>query len=127
MAATFALDVSMSLDDLAWHFVNYHNSDWYEETKLGLLELGADEAAELFKKAFAAVEPRWDELGDVAQNEGSNDPHDWLDATGIQKLIDPLNERMWQLLNQWPQYGLMHYWLAYARKHPERCIGVLEA
>jgi hypothetical protein len=122
MAATFELDVSMSLDDLAWHFVNHHDLDLYEETKLGLRTLGAMEAAELFEAAFAIVEPLWHELGTVAQRDDSGSIHAWLDQKGIQKQIDPLDGRMWKLLGQWPKQGLMHYWVTYAREHPRQCI-----
>jgi hypothetical protein len=125
MAATFELDLSMAMDDLAWHFVNHHDLDLYEETSSGLRELGATEAAELFEAAFAIVKPRWDELGTVAPNDssGSVDPHDWMEETGIQEQIGPLNKRMWKLLDQWRDHGLMHYWISYARAHPERCVG----
>ena len=122
MAAIFELDVSMTLDDLAWHFVNYPNLDWYEETLQGLRELEASEAAELFAKAFAIVEPHWNKLGEVAEDKKFGAIHDWLNSTGIQKQIDPLNAQMWKLLGQWPDSGLMHYWVVYARKYPERCL-----
>ena len=122
MAATFELDVSMALDDLAWHFVNYPNLEWYEETLQGLRELEAREAAELFEKTFSIVQPYWTELGDEVQSKNSHDKHDWLNKTGIQRQIDPLDDQMWTLLGQWPKEGLMHYWLTYARKYPERCI-----
>lgn len=128
MAATFELDVSMALDDLAWHFVNYPNLDWYEETLQGLRELEASEAAELFEKAFAIVEPHWNKLGEVAvaENEKFGAIHDWLNATGIEKQMDPLDDRMWKLLGQWPDTGLMQYWITYARKYPERCVTATE-
>lgn len=122
MAATFELDVSMTLDDLAWHFVNYPNRDWYEETLAGLRELEASEAAELFEKAFAIVEPHWDKMGEVAKDEKFGAIHDWLNATGLQKQIDPLDDQMRKLLDQWPETGLMHYWMVYARKYPARCV-----
>ncbi|HWD92957.1 MAG TPA: hypothetical protein VG938_11490 [Verrucomicrobiae bacterium] len=124
MAATFELDISMALDDLAWHFVNWHDLDLCAETSNGLRELGAIEAAELFDAAFAILRPRWDELQTFAQNESSDsaDAHDWLEETGIQKQIDPLTERMWRLLEQWRDHGLMHYWITYARAYPERCV-----
>ena len=123
MAATFELDVSMTLDDLAWHFVNHHNLDLYEVTLHSLRELEAIEAAKLFKKAFLIIEPHWNEFLPISQNEDvSPNVHAWLDRTGIQKLIDPINKDMWKLLNQWPLEGLMHYWVLYARKYPERCI-----
>src|SRR5262245_11099935 len=38
MAATHQLDVSMSLDDLGWHFANWHDHGLAEETTLGLRE-----------------------------------------------------------------------------------------
>lgn len=124
MAATFELDVSMTLDDLAWHFVNHHDLDLCEETSGGLRELEAVEAAELFDAAFAVMKPRWDELEAVSRgnDDGSINAHDWLDQTRIQKQIDPLTKRMWKLLDEWRDHGLMHYWIAYARAYPERCV-----
>ena len=122
MASTFELDVSMALDDLAWHFVNHHDLDYYEETLQGLRELEATEAAGIFENAFAIIEPHRDELGLVADAGDSGSIHAWLETKGIQKLIDPLNDQMWALLKQWRDGGLMHYWTAYARKYPERCV-----
>jgi hypothetical protein len=37
----------MALDDLGWHFYNFHSRELAEETYRGLRELGADEAAEI--------------------------------------------------------------------------------
>jgi hypothetical protein len=122
MAATFNLDVSMSLDDLAWHFVNHHDFNLYEETLRGLQELEAAEAAEIFAEAYSIMEPFWNELEAVASANNSENVHDWLDKNGIQKRIDPLNKRLWNLLNQWKDHGLMHYWIDYARKHPQQCV-----
>jgi hypothetical protein len=121
MAATFDLDFSMSLDDLAWHFTNHYDLDWSDETLRGLRELGAVEAAELFAQAFSIVQPLWDQLG-VIISEDPKGLHKWLDENGIQERINPLNDRMWKLLNQWPEHGLMHYWIQYARKYPDRCV-----
>ncbi len=52
MAATYELDVSLALDDLGWHFGNWHNADLAEETARGLEELGASELARVFREAF---------------------------------------------------------------------------
>jgi len=123
MAAIYQLDVSMALDDLAWHFVNHHDRRLYEETRLGLRELEAHAAAVLFEKAYEIVASHWDELGLVMQEILGGDIHDWLDSTGIQKQIDPLNAKMWALIKRNETYGLMHYWLSYARTHAERCVG----
>ena len=120
MASTYELDVSMALDDLAWHFVNHHASvDLAEETIVGLRELEADEAAEIFSAALAIVKPHWSEL---ETTEGAAETHEWLDATGIQDKVDPLNHRMWGYLSKWPNKSLMDCWVAYARNHPEDCV-----
>jgi hypothetical protein len=118
MATTFDLDVSMALDDLAWHFVNYPDFDLYEETLGGLRELETTEAADIFAEAYSIIEPFWNELEEVA----GGDAHAWLGENGIQERIDPLNKRLWDLLNQWRDHGLMHYWIDYARKHPQQCV-----
>ena len=52
----------------------------------------------------------------------AEDPHDYLDRTGIQSRIDPLNEDMWPICKACRKLGLMQYWLTYARKYPERCV-----
>lgn len=123
MAAIYELDVSMALDDLAWHFVNHHDQRFYEEARLGLRELEAHGAAILFEKAYAVIAPRWDELGRELDKPQGGDVHDWLDSTGIQKQVDPINHEMWQLINQNREFGLLSYWLSYSRKYPERCVG----
>src|SRR3954465_13728931 len=52
MALTYDLDVSLTLDDLAWHFVNHHDSwDLAGETMKGLYELEANELAAIFGEA----------------------------------------------------------------------------
>jgi hypothetical protein len=52
MAATFELDVSMTLDDLGWHFGNWAHRGYCDETLRGLRELEAPEYAEMFSKAY---------------------------------------------------------------------------
>jgi hypothetical protein len=120
MAVTYELDISMTLDDLAWHFVNYHSSlELAEETITGLIELEATEAAGIFREALAIIKPHWQELEHIAQSKAAQD---WLDSKGIQDLMNPLNDRMWKLLKQHDKSSVMSLWAAFARKHPERCI-----
>jgi hypothetical protein len=120
MAEIYELDVSMALDDLAWHFVNHHHSlESAEETISGLHDLEAPEAAEIFSEALAIIKPHWENLEDAAQSE---DTHDWLKATGIQAAMNPLNDRMWNLLKKYPEKSLLSLWVKYARKYPERCV-----
>lgn len=63
MAATYELDVSLALDDLGWHFGNWHNEDLAVETARGLEVLGANELSDLFKQAFEIARRYWRELG----------------------------------------------------------------
>lgn len=121
MAATYDLDVSMSLDDLAWHFTNHPNFEFAGETLLGLREFEANDAADIFESAMAVIEPHLLELHELLVGE-SGDRHAWLDTKGIQARMDPLNRRMWALIKQLPGHSLFHYWRIYARKFPEHCV-----
>jgi hypothetical protein len=46
MAATYELDVSLTLDDLGWHFGNWHDLALAEETAHGLEILEAQELSD---------------------------------------------------------------------------------
>jgi hypothetical protein len=120
MAGTYELDVSMSLDDLAWHFLNHNNDRFLTETLNGLKELDANEAADLFSAAWDIVKPFLPEIR--TKNWDGEEPHEYLDKTGIQSRVDPLNKRMWAICKERGDKGLMEYWLAYAQKYPERCV-----
>ncbi len=113
MAATYDLDVSMALDNFGCHFVNHSSRDLAHETRDGLKELGATEAAQVFAKALELVDPHLETMavgGDVPWEQ-------------LERRLEPLNDRMWAICEQWPAYGLLHYWLTYARKYPERIAG----
>ncbi len=122
MAGIYDLDVSMTLDDLAWHFGNHNDDRFLQETVMSLKELEAVEAAELFQSAWDIVRPYLPEIR--SKDWANEEPHDYLDRTGIQSKIDPLNERMWKICEASGGRGLMQYWVTYARKHPERCLDV---
>jgi hypothetical protein len=112
MAATYELDVSLALDDLGWHFGNWHSIELAEETAAGLEELGARELAELFRAAFDLVQDYWMELG------GDN-WMDWYHGSPLEKALQSLNDRAWAILKQ-RKHGIFSYWVDYAKKHPER-------
>ena len=40
MAATHYLDISLTLDDIGWHFLNFGEPNLVRETEVGLRELG---------------------------------------------------------------------------------------
>ena len=122
MAATYELDVSITLDDLAWHFRNWYDHELAQETLRGLRELEAAEPADLFQEAYRLVSARWAEFGRYAKAEPA-EYNAWAKSSGLQGAIDPLNDRMCALANQQEPEGLVGYWVAYARKYPERISG----
>jgi hypothetical protein len=111
MAATYQLDVSIALDDLGWHFGNWHHHGYAAETARGLRTLGATRAAELFEAAYALALPYWDELG----------RDDWMKwyqrPCPLEAAVTPLNNQMWALLSD--KLKVMKYWVDYARQHPD--------
>ncbi len=119
-AGIYDLDVSMTMDDLAWHFGNHNDDRFLAETIASLKELGADEAANLFIAAWEIVEPFLAEIREKDRDPG--DFTDYLQNSGIQSKIDPLNEDMWAICKACGDLGLMQYWLTYARKYPEKCV-----
>jgi hypothetical protein len=120
MAGIYDLDVSMSLDDLAWHFGNHNDERFLQETVTSLRELEANDVAVLFTAAWDIVRPYMSEIR--AKEWEPAEFHDYLDRTGIQSRIDPLNEDMWAICKAGDKLGLMQYWLTYARKYPDRCV-----
>jgi hypothetical protein len=119
MAAVFDLDVSMALDDLAWYFANHNDDRLLEETVTALRELEALEAAQLFLSAWEIVKPYLPEIR--PEERQGKDLHEFLERAGIQSRMDPLNARMWAICEELGRYGLLQYWLTYARKYPARC------
>ena len=111
MAATYELDVSLTLDDLGWHFGNWHHLGLAEETAAGLRELGAARLAEIFSEAFAIAKEYWRELGKEAWS-------DWYRESPLERALGPLNDEAWLIYKQ--KRGVFHYWIAHARNHPER-------
>jgi len=123
MAATHDLDVSMALDSLGWHFLNHPNAELCEETRRGLIELEVPELAALFEQALAIVAPHWDDLCRIASEPGDQ-WEQWLEESGLDAQLSPLDDELWRLLGQWTGEtgGLLHCWVAYARKYPERVV-----
>jgi len=121
MAATFQLDVSMALDDLGWHFANWHHKPYCEETLRGLQLLNAREAAEIFSVSYELVLPHWEEIGNLIEDD-FHQFIDWYSDSELENSLEPLNQRMWEIRDESKEYGLMQYWLTYARKYPENIL-----
>jgi hypothetical protein len=120
MAGIYDLDMSMALDDLAWHFGNHNDERFLNETAASLREIEAAEAADIFVSAWEIVKPHLSEIG--SKDWKAEEFTEYLDKTGIQSRMKPLNERMWAICRQCGVRGLTQYWLTYARKYPERCV-----
>ena len=122
MAATYQLDVSLTLDDLGWHFANWPHLGYRAETQRALHELGTGELATLFDAACRIADRSWNEL--VARAAaGPEEFIAWYDASSLKLELAPLHERMLDLLDlsdEDGEPGLFRHWLLYARRHPER-------
>ena len=115
MAATYELDVSMALDALEDHFVNWHHKALAQETLRGLRVLGAREEAMVFEQAFGLASRHWRRLGTGVPD---------LDSALYRK-FEPLNARLWRLLGYQGHTGrsLLTRWAPYARAHPDEvCV-----
>jgi hypothetical protein len=119
MAATFQFDVSMCLDDLGWHFANWHHHPYCHETIKGLRVLGAVEPAELFDQAYQMVLPYWDAISEMLAKD-FNEFVQWYRPSDLEKSLHPINKRLWEIRKESRDFGLLKFWLSYARKFPER-------
>jgi hypothetical protein len=117
MAATYELDVSLTMDDLGWHFGNWHSADLAEDTARGLQELGAADLARIFTEAFRIAQQYWTELG--AENWT-----DWYHGSPLEKATDALTEEACSILKD-KKNGIFKYWVDYARRYPER-VGAVD-
>jgi hypothetical protein len=110
MATTHHLDISLTHDDLGWHFGNWHDKQLGEATLVGLQILCAFELADIFRESFEVAKKYWSELG------APNWP-DWYANSTLEVELEPLNDRAWEILKgKWN--GILGYWVEYARTHP---------
>jgi len=120
MAGMHFFDVSMTLDDLAWHFGNQNDERDLQETLDGLRELELSEIADLFEQAWKIMEPHFAALrGDEVNSDNF---YDWLEEIGAQEKINPMNDIIWDYCEKAGKSGLLESWPVYARKYPERCV-----
>ena len=120
VAGTYPFSVSMDMDDLAWHFTNHHDERDLKETLNGLRELEMPLIAQSFQQAWTIMRPFQSEL-QPGKYKGESFTK-WATASGIQQQIDPMNEAIWKMLDDFGDLRLLASWPRYARKYPERCV-----
>jgi hypothetical protein len=120
MAGMHFFDVSMTMDDLAWHFGNQNDERDLRETLNGLRELELVEIADRFEQAWKIMEPHFDALR--SDDVNADNFYEWLESIGAQEKIDPMNDFIWAYCKNAGDLGLLSSWTSYARKHPEHCI-----
>jgi len=120
MAGIHFFDVSMALDDLAWHFGNQNDERDRRETSNGLRELELPEIADMFDRMWTFFKPHMETL--ASSDYGGKDFYGWLNEVGAQALADPMDKYIWDHCEKVGGLGLLKSWVDYARKYPERCV-----
>lgn len=115
MAATHHLDVSLTLDDIGWHFLNFGERGLVDETELGLRELGLSDVAAMFREAFELLEPH------LAGIHVEADYRRVLRSAGCEERIDELTDRARAAIGK---DGIYRHWVAYARNRPSDVFDV---
>ena len=126
MAATHYLDVSLALDDIGWHFLNFGEANFVRETEAGLRILGLHDLAEWFHEAHSIVKLFLDAVQSGVL-EGRNDVYlRWLKETGNEERIDALSQFAWDK-NKVSANGSAIYaaWIRYARGNPDEIFSMV--
>jgi hypothetical protein len=117
MAATHHLDVSLTMDDIGWHFLNFGEPGLVHLTETGLRELDLDDLADWFAEAYAIVNPLRPQI------KAGDDYYECLTNRGQMDRIEELTEkaqRKTPTVSDSPIYGA---WVRYTRAHPENVFG----
>ena len=114
MAATHHLDISLTLDDIGWHFLNFGEHQFVRETEMGLRELGLDDMAQWFSEAFAILDPLRLEIASGEEYD------DCLVRHGKMDRIDELTRKARSKRGTSRIYDA---WVRYTRQYPEKVFG----
>ena len=121
MAATHHLDVSLTLDDIGWHFLNFGERNFVRETEAGLRELGLGDLAEWFAEAFEIINPL------LAEINACGSYYECLTKHGGMNRINELTQKALAkeagCRRQVRGSPIYDAWIKYARKHPENVFG----
>ena len=114
MAATHHLDISLTLDDIGWHFLNFGEPGLVCETEAGLRELGLGDIADYFVEAHAIVNPLKPEIKEAG------DYYDCPESRGLMARIDELTDKASARQPSLDGSPIYAAWIKYARVHPEK-------
>ncbi len=122
MAATHWVDVSLALDDIGWHFLNFGERGHVDEVDRGLEEIGLPQLAEWLREADAIMQPLLPRLAGGAEYD------DVIDDAGQSERLGELSSKAWGLgdderLPKVSDSVIYGAWVRYARNHPERVFG----
>jgi hypothetical protein len=84
MAATHWLDISLTLDDIGWHFLNFGEKNQVIETEQGLRILGLNELADIFHETYSLIKEH------IPSITSGDKYHECLKKAGCLKRIDEL-------------------------------------
>jgi hypothetical protein len=123
MAATHHLDISLTLDDLGWHFLNFGEPSLVRETEAGLRELGLPDLAGWFVQARDIVEPYLKAIRNGAIKSPGDEYYDWLEKSGNRQRMDSLSQAAWDKAKGASEDAggspIYDAWIRYARQKPE--------
>lgn len=112
MAATHWLDVSLTLDGLHWHFLNFGEENHVQETEKGLRLLGLIKLADVFKESYQLMRK-------FLPDEEGKDVNEYLEKEGIEERIDELNDIADELNKaKNGESAIYASWANYARENP---------
>jgi len=114
MAATHHLDISLTMDDIGWHFLNFGEPGLVRETEAGLRELGLDDIADYFAEAHTIVNPLKPEIKEA------DDYYACLESHGLTARIDELTDKASKKQPAVSDSPIYAVWVKYARAHPEK-------
>jgi hypothetical protein len=114
MAPTHHLDISLTMDDIGWHFLNFGEPGLVRETEAGLRELGLGDIADYFVEAHAIVNPLKPEI------KKPEDYHAYLESRGLMARIDELTDKASAGQPTVSDSRIYAAWIKYARAHPEK-------
>jgi hypothetical protein len=118
MAATHWLDISLTLDSVTWHFGNFGERALVAQTEEGLLELGLDELAGVFREAKALMAPFIDQMSPEQL------PDELLEKAGLGEFGDTIDRKAWELHDIGSgKSAIYDAWVRYARSSPELVFG----